>query len=145
MGEGSEVTPDTSRAYVVQIPDGEAPATTWTSVHNDVANLFCAGHAFLPDGRLLVVGGQKGSYYFGLAATTIFNYASGYGWETPAGSAMRAPRWYPSAITLASGDILALGGSIIEPDRSQQGARGLAVGSVANLPAVRWDGSRARG
>ena len=82
-------------------------------VHNNAADLFCAGHAFLPDGRLLVVGGQKGNYYFGLAAATIFNHAGGYGWETPAGSAMRAPRWYPSAIALASGDILALGGSMM--------------------------------
>ena len=111
--QGQKVTPNTSRAYVVQIPDGGEPATTWTSVHNNTANLFCAGHAFLPDGRLLVIGGQTRSYYFGIAAATIFNHVGGYGWVTPANSAMRAPRWYPSAITLASGDILALGGSMV--------------------------------
>ena len=111
--QGQKVTPNTSRAYVVQIPDGGEPASTWTSVHNNTANLFCAGHAFLPDGRLLVIGGQTRSYYFGIAAATIFNHVGAYGWVTPANSAMRAPRWYPSAITLASGDVLALGGSMV--------------------------------
>ncbi|MFZ1429885.1 MAG: galactose oxidase-like domain-containing protein [Geminicoccaceae bacterium] len=110
--QGQKVTPSTSRAYVVQIPDGGPPSTTWTYVPNDNADLFCAGHTFLPDGRLLVIGGQDGAYYKGIAASTIFNYQGGYSWETPANGRMARPRWYPSAITLASGDILALGGSM---------------------------------
>lgn len=110
--QGQKVTPTTSRTYVVDIPDGEAPLSTWTYVPNDLTDLFCAGHAFLPDGRLLVIGGQNGSYYKGIANSTIFNNSGGYTWETPLNGRMSAPRWYPSAITLASGDILALGGSM---------------------------------
>lgn len=110
--QGQKVTPTTSRAYVVQIPDGGAPSTTYSFVPNADADLFCAGHTFLPDGRLLVIGGQDGAYYKGIAAATIFNYQDGYSWETPPKSTMAGPRWYPSAITLANGDVLALGGSM---------------------------------
>lgn len=110
--QGQKVTPSTSRAYVVQIPDGEAPLSTWTYVPNYATDLFCAGHAFLPDGRLLVIGGQTGAYYKGIANSTIFDVDGGYAWETPLNGRMSAPRWYPSAVTLASGDILALGGSM---------------------------------
>ena len=41
-------------------------------------NLFCAGHSFLPDGRLLVTGGSvtPGQANVGVAYTNIFNYAN---------------------------------------------------------------------
>jgi galactose oxidase len=82
-------------------------------------NLFCSGHAFLPDGRLLVVGGHH-------ADTDGLNQAALYDWTTnmwtptapmttPMGEQVR--RWYPTAITLPNGNVLVLSGSYIDPTR----------------------------
>lgn len=70
-------------------------------------DLFCSGHSFLADGRLLVTGGHiedgvgedKASIYdpFTDSWTSIPN--------------MNAGRWYPSNVTLSNGDVLVLGGS----------------------------------
>ena len=58
---------DFSKAFVVAIPPNDRPASTVVEIDNTVTNLFCAGHAFLPDGRLLVVGGHEGTEYVGSA------------------------------------------------------------------------------
>src|ERR1051325_11070929 len=50
------------------------PATnTNTAITQAGANIFCAGHAFLPAGRLLVAGGHAGTY-LGLPNAYIFSY-----------------------------------------------------------------------
>lgn len=76
-------------------------------VPNTNTDLFCSAHAFLPDGNLLVSGGhitdERGS-----KDSNIFNFRSGT-WGRAA--SMRAGRWYPSSITLASGEVITLGGS----------------------------------
>ncbi|NJN43540.1 MAG: hypothetical protein HC806_01560 [Anaerolineae bacterium] len=64
--------------------------------------LFCAGHAFLEDGRLFIAGGH-------IADSTGEPHASIYDpfldlWEFLPD--MNAGRWYPSAVTLANGDVL---------------------------------------
>jgi hypothetical protein len=70
-------------------------------------DLFCSGHAWLPDGRLLVAGGAPiGS----MRSTHIFT-------PTPAGGTwtkvndMNQARWYPTVLTLPDGRILAASGS----------------------------------
>jgi hypothetical protein len=69
--------------------------------------LFCSGHAFLTDGRLLVIGGHIDDSK-GLPDATIFDYRTG-SWSQ--GPPMAQGRWYPTATTLPSGEILALAGS----------------------------------
>ena len=64
--------------------------------------LFCTGHTFLEDGRLFVAGGH-------IADSTGEDKASIYdpftdSWEFL--PIMNAGRWYPSAVTLANGDVL---------------------------------------
>jgi hypothetical protein len=74
-------------------------------------NLFCSGHAFLPDGRLLVGGGH-------LADGDGVNQAALYQTEAGASRAgvwsatglMNKGRWYPTATTLPDGRALMLGG-----------------------------------
>lgn len=70
-------------------------------------NLFCSGHAFLPDGRLLVVGGHlfDGD---GVNQASIYDPA-GNTWAATA--RMNNGRWYPTATTLPGGGVLVLGGS----------------------------------
>ena len=74
------------------------------------ANLFCSGHAFLPDGRLLVAGGHLADSH-GLNQATIYDSVANT-W-TPT-EAMIHGRWYPTAITLPTGGILVLSGSFFD-------------------------------
>ena len=82
-------------------------------------NLFCSGHTFLPDGRLLVVGGHRRDSD-GLNQATLYDWTTNT-WTptapmtTPSGEEVR--RWYPTATTLPNGNILVLSGSYIDPMR----------------------------
>jgi galactose oxidase len=69
--------------------------------------VFCSGHTFLADGRLLVTGGHLGDLR-GLADVNIFDGAS-QAWEPQ--PRMRFARWYPTSTTLSDGQVLTLGGS----------------------------------
>ena len=71
------------------------------------ANLFCSGHAFLPDGRLLVVGGHLADSR-GLNQTCVYDPVTDR-W-TPSAK-MNDGRWYPTAVSLPNGSILVLSGS----------------------------------
>lgn len=99
-----------SKAFVVSIPQGQAPSSVWTYVPNDVTNLFCSGHNFLPDGRLFVVGGHRGPDNYGSPNTTIFDYGP-YRWTTRTDAPMAGGRWYASTCLLGSGEVLVLAGS----------------------------------
>jgi hypothetical protein len=86
--------------------------------------LFCAGHAFMPDGRLLVSGGHKADDR-GLDVTNIFDPAS----ETWVAGLpkMAAGRWYPTVTTLPDGRVLTMAGR----DTTQ---------TVVKIPEV-WNGT----
>lgn len=100
---------DYTLAQVVRIPANRGPEGA-TKIDNAKTNLFCAGHAHLPDGRVFVAGGQKVKYYQGADTAVILKHEGGYGWlET--GRFMRDPRWYPTVVTLANGEMLVLGGT----------------------------------
>jgi len=75
-------------------------------------NLFCAGHAFLPDGRLLVVGGHLADGD-GVNQATLYDPATNT-WTPTA--RMNAGRWYPTATTLPDGSALVLSGSFRAPN-----------------------------
>jgi galactose oxidase len=71
-------------------------------------NIFCSGHTFLPDGRLLVAGGH-------IVDSNGINQVSIYDpfqdtWSSAA--LMNEGRWYPTAITLADGSVLVSSGSL---------------------------------
>jgi galactose oxidase-like protein/List-Bact-rpt repeat protein len=104
--------------------DGFTEVTNETCTDPVTCELFCSGHTFLADGRLLVAGGHleaRGNSY-GLTQATTFD---GIGWQT-AGS-MTYPRWYPTLVTLANGDVVALSGNQVP-------------GQNASIPE-RWNGS----
>ncbi len=77
-------------------------------------DFFCAGHVQLPDGRVLVVGGNKdyaapdGSVgYKGLKSSYVFDPARNTYVRV---NDMLAGHWYPSATAMGNGDVVALGG-----------------------------------
>lgn len=101
------------------------------------AVIFCAGHSFLPDGRLLVSGGNNDPNVAanGIPDNTIFNPTTlSWSRSTP----MRRGRWYPTNTTLANGDVVILSGKdatgapVREPEVWSSGA--LRVLSTAVLP-----------
>ncbi len=75
-------------------------------------DFFCCGHTFLPDGRLLIVGGDTNGaghtnnrcFIFTPDATNPDSGTFG-----PATSMARA-RWYPTALSLSDGRVLAFSG-----------------------------------
>jgi hypothetical protein len=83
-------------------------------------DVFCAGHAFLPDGRLLVAGGTAGYdgpvSLPGLPALPPFRgLEQAYVFDPDAESwtrvdDMAAGRWYPTLVTLGDGSVLCAAG-----------------------------------
>jgi len=90
------------------------PATNAKATYpNNTTNLFCSGHSFLPDGRLLVTGGharwetepdQEG---IGEDDVNVFDYR--FNTWTRVGFMPRG-RWYPSNVTLGSGETVVMAG-----------------------------------
>jgi len=101
--------PDKTKAYVWDI--GTSTNPQFQPINNESTNLFCSGHAFLPDGRLLIMGGHEGRDGFGSTDTNFFDYrVQSYGSWSRA-SSMASGRWYPSAVSLANGEVLTVSGS----------------------------------
>jgi len=92
-------------------------------------DLFCAGHALLADGRLLVAGGTKeyntGHPFFGLRDAWIFQPQPPT-WTR--GADMADGRWYPTLVTLRDGRVVAFSG--------------LGGAGQLNLVPEIWDGTR---
>jgi hypothetical protein len=89
-------------AGVPQIWD---PATGHFTPIPSPALLFCAGHSFLSDGRLLVAGGHITNAH-GLPNITIFGTGSTWSSSTP----MQRGRWYPTNTTMAHGEVVITAG-----------------------------------
>ena len=85
------------------------PATaTVTPLTKPGYDIFCSGHAFLADGRLFVAGGHIHNDV-GLPNASMYNPFTNQWSSVPD---MNAGRWYPTATTLANGDVLVVSGSI---------------------------------
>jgi hypothetical protein len=121
VGQWSAVQP----APIVQLhlhllPDGKVlswgkfgepqlwdPATGSFTAVPSPSRLFCAGHDFLPDGRLFVAGGHIEDFH-GLPNANVFDPGTATWQALPP---MAAGRWYPTTTTLPNGDVLTLAGT----------------------------------
>jgi galactose oxidase-like protein len=103
------------------------PPTTATIVRADTM-LFCAGHAFMADGRLMVSGGHKADDQ-GLDVTNIFDPVT-EAW-LPGLPKMARGRWYPTVTTLPDGRLVTVAGR----DTTS------GIGAVVGPPEV-WEEGR---
>ncbi|PYO70333.1 MAG: hypothetical protein DMD37_07600 [Gemmatimonadetes bacterium] len=83
------------------------PATGVFTAVPAPSRVFCAGHDFLPDGRLLVAGGHISDLH-GLPNTNVFDPATNTWQALPP---MAAGRWYPTNTTLPDGEVVTIGGT----------------------------------
>ena len=92
---------DTGDAYLWGAPKSFTPVS-----QPKPFRIYCSGHGFFPDGRLLIAGGTD-SRTGGLRQATLFNPStsswSGFG-------SMARGRYYPTITTLPNGSLLAVSG-----------------------------------
>jgi hypothetical protein len=115
------LTPNGKVIFYGGDPSGDppgSPATSlvqWDPATGQTSNLappgydlFCAGHSWLADGKLLLTGGHILNFV-GLPNASLYDPFEDQ-W-TPV-SNMNAGRWYPTNTTLANGDVLVVSGQI---------------------------------
>ena len=83
------------------------PATRAFSQVPVGSRIFCSGHAFLPDGRLLVNGGHITDLH-GIPDANLFNPAT-MTWSK--GAPMARGRWYPTTTILGNGEAVTIAGT----------------------------------
>jgi hypothetical protein len=121
---------NTWKNYVITMPS----SVQGSPVDGD---LFCAGHTWLPDGRLFVAGGNSrygiqpvigavpgwgtpipsgflGSRFAGIWDPTAPRVAPDYGWTWL--PPMKERRWYPTCTLLGDGRVMVAGGSQDSPN-----------------------------
>lgn len=117
-------------------PAAGTPQATARRVPADTM-LFCAGHAFMPDGKLMVSGGHKLDDR-GLDVTNIFDPAT----ETWSHGLpkMAKGRWYPTVTELGDGRMVTVAGkdtsksTVLIPEIWENGAWTQLTGASLILP-----------
>ncbi len=110
--------------------DSDSHETSPTGI---ATNLFCSAQSVMPDGKLLISGGDGNQVdnqtlkNDGIDATTIFDYQTNLLFNGPS---MHFARWYPTLLTLADGRQLALGG------RKFRGNSPAALTDPVSIPPV---------
>ena len=114
------------------------PATGSFAAVASPALLFCSGHSFLSDGRLVLAGGHITNGH-GLPDITIFTPGTSSGsWSSS--TKMRRGRWYPTTVTLANDDVVILAGkdeagvTVEQPEVWSSGAVRVLSGATRTLP-----------
>lgn len=120
---------------------------TIQTVGSPTHDLFCCGHAFLPNGKLVAAGGTQKwmnapdplhpTHFCGLRDTTIFdpNAPLATPWTAAApmnferGKTVGGGRWYPTLVTLPNGKLFTMSG---HPEKSDSRHKNIMV-EVFNL------------
>jgi galactose oxidase len=91
----------------IGVPQVYDPATGSFTAVPSPSLLFCSGHTFLSDGRLLVSGGHLDDRR-GIPDANLFDPATSTWSPLPR---MNFARWYPTATTLGDGTVIVLAGT----------------------------------
>jgi len=102
--------PNPPPAEVLDLASGKTRLLPMPGVNGD---LWCGGHTFLTDGRLLFVGGTSyyppapDPFYGGLKEAYLFDYRDDSWTRLPD---MHEGRWYPTLLRLADDSVLVISG-----------------------------------
>ncbi len=117
--------------------DVRTHALVSASIPSPDSDVFCAGHAFTADGRLLIVGGTKAwstghghdLAFWGHRRCWLYNARERVWVEAaqlrpdPYGDGSSGGgRWYPGAMTTGTGEVLALFGHVAQDDSRHRNA-----------------------
>ncbi|KAG5992621.1 hypothetical protein E4U43_003719, partial [Claviceps pusilla] len=114
--------PNSTGAYELDLSAIDDFKTAWRTMHVKT-DIFCAGGLTLPDkaGRQINIGGWSGASLYGVRLYTPDGSAGKPGkndWEENAAVLkLQDGRWYPTAMTMANGSILVVGGEIGSNDK----------------------------
>jgi hypothetical protein len=121
-----------------EFEEGTEPPVLWDPISGTVGraaapdyNIFCTGHSFLADGRLLLTGGHVDSHV-GLPHTTIYDPATDSWFRGPD---MNEARWYPTNVTLPNGDVAILAGEVDGPATANELVQVYQLGAHDSGPA----------
>ena len=125
--------PNSTGAYELDLSQINNFAAAWRTMHVKT-DVFCSAGLVLPDraGRQINVGGWSGTSTFGIrlyAPDGSPGVAGTHDWqENPDELQLQNGRWYPSAMTMANGSIMVIGG--------EEGSNGAPVPTLEVLPKV---------
>ena len=94
-------------ASILWSPENETSPDFTIPSPNVTQSLWCSGHVFLTDGRLLTMGGAGNSMNTATVASWTFEPHS-KAWQQD--SDMKNKRWYPTGVTLPDGRVLTVSG-----------------------------------
>lgn len=102
----------TPQAWIWDPTKPEGAPGRFVNVPNSNTNLFCSGHALMPDGRVVVIGGHDrdagSDGDLGVVDVNMFDPTT-QSWSKVAD--MNVERWYPTLTALPDGTMMATGGS----------------------------------
>ncbi|TVY83567.1 WSC domain-containing protein [Lachnellula suecica] len=110
--------PNGTGAYELDLTQIDNFSAAWRQMTEMKTDVFCAAGFTLPDrsGRQLTVGGWAGDANYGVRLYTPDGSAGVKGtnqWtEDPGVLSLQVARWYPSALIMANGSIMIVGGEI---------------------------------
>ncbi|KAG6048593.1 hypothetical protein E4U17_007083 [Claviceps sp. LM77 group G4] len=114
--------PNSTGAYELDLSSIDNFKAAWRTMHVKT-DIFCAGGLTLPDkaGRQINIGGWSGASLYGVRLYTPDGSAGQPGkndWEENAAVLkLQDGRWYPTAMIMANGSILVIGGEIGSNDK----------------------------
>ncbi|KAL3424090.1 WSC domain-containing protein [Phlyctema vagabunda] len=117
--------PNGTGAYELDLSQIDNFDAAWRTMNGFQTDVFCAAGLILPDrgGRQLTIGGWAGVSNYGIRLYLPDGSAGVKGknqWmEDPQNLQLQVPRWYPSALIMANGSILVIGGEIAQNDLPQ--------------------------
>jgi hypothetical protein len=117
--------PNGTGAYELDLTEINNFSAAWRTMTGLQTDVFCSAGLILPDlaGRQLSVAGWNGDSNFGIRLYWPDGSAGVPGtnqWvEDPGVLQLQVPRWYPSALIMANGSILIVGGEIGSNDAEQ--------------------------
>lgn len=117
--------PNGTGAYELDLTEISNFTAAWRTMIGMQTDVFCSAGLTLPDkaGRQLTIGGWAGESNFGIRLYWPDGSAGVPGkneWqEDPGVLSLQVPRWYPSAMVMANGSIMIIGGEIGSNDAEQ--------------------------